>query len=160
MTVLFFAKTDGVKHQQNIKRISNILKSNKLKVRQNLETVNPAAIPQADLIIAEISIPSTDAGYLISESLKRQKKVLALYHGRLKTFFPDNIYQNLVCKKYTRQTLPSIIGNFLKTSVSRKANRFNFNISSTMADFLEKRSREGNLSKSVYLRQLIEKEMK
>ena len=65
----------------------------------------------------------------------------------------------LVCEKYTADTLEDIIKDFLNYVQGANDMRFTFFITSEIASYLDKISRNKKIPKSVYLRRLIEKEM-
>ena len=63
MTVLFFAKTDGVKHQQNIKRISTRAK----RIYRRTADIRPVRNGFG------VSVISTNQGLLTDREARKQK---------------------------------------------------------------------------------------
>lgn len=111
-------------------------------------------------MIAETSFPSISVGYEISLALSRGKPVLILYSsGNAPTLLAHHRDEKLICEKYTDDTLEDIIKDFLNYVQGANDMRFTFFITSEIASYLEKISRDKKIPKSVYLRRLIEKEM-
>lgn len=132
-------------------------KQNRINYQQKLEKM----INISDLIIAETSLPSVQVGYEISLANYAKKRVLILYSNRQ----APNVYKDLgigktIFKKYTVRSLDKIIDEFINLSKTATGIRFNFFITSEIASFLKKVSTKYNLPQSVYLRHLIEKDMK
>lgn len=118
-------------------------------------------IASADFVIAETSFPSVSVGYEISFALQNDKPVLVFYaDGTPPTLLAHHHDENLDCERYTKTTIPEIIDNFVKYVEGSSDTRFTFFITSEIAKFLDKVSKREKLPKSVYLRKLIEREMK
>lgn len=118
-------------------------------------------INTADFLIVEASFPSISVGYEISLALHRNKPVLVLYcNGDAPSLLAHHRDEKLVCERYTDQTLPEIINDFVNYVEGASDTRFTFFITPTQNAYLEKKSKEQKLPKSVYLRKLIEADMK
>ena len=114
----------------------------------------------ADLVVAEVSYPSLAVGYEISAALEAGKPLLAL---RLKGINPPAL-ESLPSEKfksleYDRETLPKVLGDWLKATSESADVRFNFFVPPKIVNFLDWVSKEKRIPRSVYLRNLIEKEM-
>lgn len=117
-------------------------------------------INTADFLVAETSFPSISVGYEISMALDRGKPVLILYsEGDPPSLFAYHENEKIVCEKYTAESLPTIIADFLQFVRGEADTRFTFFISSKQAAYLAKMSRKHRVPKSVYLRSLIDKDM-
>lgn len=118
-------------------------------------------INTADFLVAETSFPSISVGYEISMALDRGKPVLILYsEGDAPALFAFHENERIVCEKYTQGTLPAIIADFLHFVRGEADTRFTFFISSKHASYLAKMGKKNRVPKSVYLRSLIDKDMK
>lgn len=117
-------------------------------------------ITSASFVIAETSYPSISVGYEISLALQMHKPVLILYTTphppSLLAHYKDD---NLICESYNSDTLKSIIEDFLNFTAGAADSRFTFFITSAIAAYLDEIARKKKIPKSVYLRQLIEKDM-
>lgn len=116
------------------------------------------AILRSDGVVIEASYPSFRLGFEAFFALSVQKPVLVLSL--------DHNYAHLIDQphffgaRYTPFTLPDEIEKFLKHIRQYKLNnRFNLFISNTQKQLLEKAAAQHNVSKSDYIRKLIEKDM-
>lgn len=118
-------------------------------------------ISSCDFVIAETSFPSISVGYEISIALKLGKPVLILFkEGQAPSLLAHHKDDRLVCEKYTLKTLQDIIADFISYIQGTEETRFTFFITPEIALHLEEISKKEKLPKSVYLRKLIEKDMK
>lgn len=182
MTVYFTASIVGKdNYLQNYLRIIDILKSQnhkviaehiinttekqirlksrdeRLKFHEQLEDW----INSCNFMIAETSFPSISVGYEISLALQRGKPVLILYsEGDPPSLFAYHEEEKLVCERYTMENLHGIMNDFINYTEGKNDTRFSFFITSKIAAYLDEVSRKEKLPKSVYLRKLIEKDMK
>jgi hypothetical protein len=117
-------------------------------------------VNQADFLVAETSFPSISVGYEISMALDRGKPVLILYsEGDPPSLFAYHENEKIVSEKYTPETLPAIITDFLHFVRGEADTRFTFFISSKQAAYLAKQGKKNRVPKSVYLRSLIDRDM-
>lgn len=116
------------------------------------------AILRSDGVVIEASYPSFRLGFEAFFAISAQKPVLvlSLYHN----------YGHLIDQphffgaKYTPFTLPDEIEKFLRHIKQYKLrNRFNLFISDNQRQHVEKVALRYNVSKSDYVRKLIEKDM-
>lgn len=132
-------------------------KEDRLKFHTQLEKW----IGSSDFMIVEASFPSISVGYEISLALNRGKPVLILYtEGDPPSLFAYHKDEKLLCEKYTVPTLKPIIDDFVNFAEGGADHRFTFFISSDIMTYLDKISKLKKLPKSVYLRQLIETDMR
>lgn len=118
-------------------------------------------INNADFLVAETSFPSISVGYEISMALDRGKPVLILYsEGDPPSIFAYHENEKIVCENYTMENLPAIITDFLHFVRGEADTRFTFFISSKQASYLAKQGKKHRVPKSVYLRSLIDKDMR
>lgn len=118
-------------------------------------------VNSSDFLVAETSFPSISVGYEISMALDRGKPVLILYsEGDPPSLFAYHENEKIVSEFYTSETLPGIITDFLHFVRGEADTRFTFFISSKQAAYLTKQGKKHRVPKSVYLRNLIDKDMK
>jgi hypothetical protein len=114
-----------------------------------------------DVMVVESTFPSISVGYEISIALHRDKPVLMLYsEGEPPSLLAYHKSEKLICEKYTGVTLEPIIEDFLNYAHGGSDHRFTFFISSDIATYLEDVAKKQKLPKSVYLRRLIETDMR
>lgn len=118
-------------------------------------------IKSSDFMVAETSFPSISVGYEISMALRLGKPTLILYsEGGAPSVLSYHKDDRLVTEKYDESTYKHIIDDFI-TYVEAKADmRFTFFITPDIALYLDEVSKKEKLPKSVYLRQLIEEDMR
>jgi 2'-deoxynucleoside 5'-phosphate N-hydrolase len=118
-------------------------------------------IDSCDCMIAETTFPSISVGYEISLALHRGKPILILYNeGDPPSLLFTQHEEKLICEKYTAETLTGTIEDFLAYVQGNADMRFTFFISSAIASYLNKVSKKQKVPKSVYIRRLIEQDMK
>lgn len=113
------------------------------------------AIFRADAMVIEASEPSFRLGFEAFFALSQQKPVLVLSRYRDYSHLIDQ--PNLFGAKYTDFTLPDEIEKFLRHVKENKLrNRFNLFISDAQRKHIEQSAKFYNVSKSDYVRKLIE----
>ncbi|MBI5449674.1 nucleoside 2-deoxyribosyltransferase [Candidatus Gottesmanbacteria bacterium] len=118
-------------------------------------------IQNCDCMIAETSFPSISVGYEVSLALQYHKPVLILYSiGDPPSLFAHHDDDKLVCEKYTFSNVRETIDDFINYVHGSADTRFTFFITPKIAAYLDKVAQMKKLPKSVYLRHLIEKDMK
>jgi len=118
-------------------------------------------IGSCNFMIVEASFPSISVGYEISLALRLNKPVLILYgDGDPPSLFAHHKEENLLCEKYTFATLKDILDDFINYVHAGSDSRFTFFITPKIANYLDEVARKQKIPKSVYLRKLIEQDMK
>lgn len=118
-------------------------------------------IRSCDFMIVEASFPSISVGYEISLALHFGKPVLILFfEGDPPALLAHHEDEKLICERYTLDTVGEIIDEFVNYVEGKQDSRFTFFITPHIDHFLDEISRKQKLPKSVYLRKLIEREMK
>lgn len=117
-----------------------------------------SAILRSDGVVIEASYPSFRLGFEAFFALSAQKPVLVLSLDRNYAHLIDQ--PHFFGAKYTPFTLPDEIETFLKHIRQYKLrNRFNLFISDTQRQYLEKAAQRHSVSKSDYVRTLIEQDV-
>jgi hypothetical protein len=118
-------------------------------------------IKKCDCIIADTSFPSVSVGYEIALALRIGKPILVFYGEggppSLLTYYKD---EKLITEKYSDAHYKDIIENFINFVRGKTELRFTFFITSAIAVFLDEVARKEKLPKAVYIRKLIEKDMR
>lgn len=116
----------------------------------------------ADTIFVEISYPSTvNIGHILTYALDTGKPVVALYRsGREPFFLRGRVDDKLVLLEYSEKDIKEVVANALEYVSSAQDVRFNFFISPEIGRFLDWVSKKRRLPRAVYLRKLIEGDMR
>ena len=116
---------------------------------------------QADLVVVEATTPSFGVGQEIAEALTDNRQVVALYQKGSKPHILLNQGQeSLYLVEYTDQNLKKVLTDYLDYARANSDTRFNFFISPQIGTYLDWISRKKKLPRAVYLRRLIEDDMK
>ena len=115
-------------------------------------------ISEADIVVAEISYPSTlNIGHEVTLALDKSKPVIGLYRtGKGSAFFEGIKSEKFVYEEYTPQTLEKVLEDAVNFASESADTRFNFLIPSRLLDYLDWVAKNQNTPRSVYLRNLIE----
>lgn len=116
----------------------------------------------SELVVIEISYPSTaNVGHILTEALDLGKPVIALYKsGRDPFFLRGRIDEKLTLLEYSDNDIDTVIASALDYAASIQDVRFNFFISPQIGNFLDWISKNKRIPRAVYLRRLIEADMK
>lgn len=119
-------------------------------------------VRSADTIFVEISYPSTvNIGHILTYALDTGKPVVALYRsGREPFFLRGRVDDKLVLLEYNEKDIKEVVANALEYVSSAQDVRFNFFISPEIGRFLDWVSKKRRLPRAVYLRKLIEGDMR
>lgn len=118
-------------------------------------------ISGSDFLVAETTFPSISVGYEISMAVTMHKPVLLLYsEGDPPSLLGGNTDERIICENYANDTLDEIVEYFLYYVKDSNDTRFTFYITSAIARYLDAISKKARIPKSVYLRHLIEMDMK
>lgn len=118
-------------------------------------------IKKAELVVMEVSGHSMSAGYLICQALDMNKPVVALYKGEHKPVFIGGIVNSrLFLVEYNDKNVEEVIKLTFKKVLKLIDVRFNFFVSPKILTYLDWITKKRKVPKSVFLRNLIEKEIK
>ena len=132
-------------------------KEERVNIQKQLENW----ITESDFIVVEASFPSISVGYEIALAIHRGKPVLVLYsEGDPPSLIIQNEEEKLIVEKYTPNTLSELIDDFINYFRGESDTRFTFFITSKIASYLEKQAKKNKVPKSVYLRYLINQDMR
>jgi hypothetical protein len=118
-------------------------------------------INKADIVIMEISGHSMSMGYILSKALEINKPVIAMYKEDMEPVFIAGMDDpKLILAKYTQPNVEKTIWESIKKAKSLIDVRFNFFVSPKILTYLDWVGQKRMIPKSVFLRNLIEREMK
>lgn len=116
---------------------------------------------QADVIMVEGSTPSFGVGQEISEALVDNKQVIVLYvPGSKPHVLISQNQESIYFAEYTQSNLRKVLEDYIEYAKANSDTRFNFFISPQIGTYLDWISRKRKLPRAVYLRRLIEDDMK
>lgn len=116
---------------------------------------------QASLVVAEVSTPSFGVGQEIAETLADNRQVLALYlKGKKPNILMHQGRDLLYMVEYSAENLKAQLNEYIEFAKINSDTRFNFFISPQIGSYLDWISHKKKLPRAVYLRRLIEDDMK
>ena len=116
---------------------------------------------QASLVVAEVSTPSFGVGQEIAETLADNRQVLALYlKGKKPNILMHQGRDLLYMVEYSPENLKAQLNEYIEFAKINSDTRFNFFISPQIGSYLDWISHKKKLPRAVYLRRLIEDDMK
>lgn len=137
--------------------IMTLTRADRIKFLSQLEKW----IKASDFVIAETSFPSISVGYEIAIALRVGKPVLVMYStGDPPSLLGQHADDKLVCEKYSKETVAKVIEEFIAYIEDKTDIRFNFFITPHIIGYLDEVAKKQKQPRSVYLRKLIEKDMK
>jgi len=119
------------------------------------------AIRDCEVAIFEASFPSLSAGYLIGQATRANKPVIVLFTEGNKPFILDSAQnEKIILLPYNLDTLKSELKHALEYAKEQNDVRFNFFVSPSILQYLDWIASNKNIPRSVYLRSLIEQDMR
>jgi hypothetical protein len=116
---------------------------------------------QVYIMVVEASIPSFGVGQEITEALNDNKQVIVMY---LKGYKPHILMHQgqdlLYFVEYTDKNIKDVLVDYIEYTKAHSDTRFNFFISPQIGSYLDWISQKKKLPRAVYLRRLIEEDMK
>jgi len=118
-------------------------------------------ISEADVVVAEISFPSTiNVGHEVTLALEMAKPVLAFYKKGSESIFLNGIEdENFNYIEYSDSDLEKVVKNSIEYVKKRQLKRFNLMLEPNLISYLNKKSKEISIPKSQIIRNLISKMM-
>jgi len=137
------------------------LRDEPLKVKRENYEYLIKCLKKAEIVVTEVSGHSMSAGYLISQALDMNKPVVALYTADSKPVFIAGINnKKFFLVEYDKENIEKVLKKTFKEVSSLIDVRFNFFVSPKILTYLDWVGQKRMVPKSVFLRNLIEKEMK
>lgn len=117
-------------------------------------------IKDADIVILEVSTHSLSMGFILHKALEMGKPVIALHLPGNAPFFALGIEdEKLQVIEYLEDDIFDILQTAIDYAAGMSDVRFNFFISPAIGQYLDWISKNKKIPRSVYLRNLIEKDM-
>jgi hypothetical protein len=114
-----------------------------------------------DVVVAESSYSSISVGHEISVALEKEKPVIVLYkEGEASHFLRGIDSEKVQVIKYDDKDLGPILEQAINKASFQADTRFNFFISPRIVNYLDWIAKKKRIPRAVYLRRLIEKDMK
>lgn len=129
----------------------------KLKPSEIFEKASEG-IKNADVVVAEISFPSIGVGQQIGLALSWKIPVISLHQlgsSQVSKFAMGMESPYLQIKEYEIKNINDILDKSFASIINKQFERFNFISTKEINDYLEKKSKEQNISKSQYLRRIV-----
>lgn len=118
-------------------------------------------VKKADVVMMEVSGHSVTMGYLISKSLDLCKPAVVFYKKGTKILFLKGINNpKLKLKEYDKQNIEKLLDEAIEEAKKEIDVRFNFFVSPKILTYLDWVAQKRMIPRSVFLRNLIEREMK
>lgn len=119
-------------------------------------------IDRSDVVVVEASFPSTlSIGHEISVAVDKNKPVIVMYmKGRDPSFMLGLQSDKILWVKYSKDDLEKQLENALGEAKDKSDVRFNFFVSPKILNYLDWVAQKRMIPRSVFLRNLIEREMK
>lgn len=139
-------------------KVSNLSEEDRKKYFSKMKK----SILTSDFVVAEVSHPTPNIGYEIAFAIENEKPVLVL-HDKESNVFPlllGSSSEKLLIKSYEKSNLEKIITKGIREVKNCMDIRFNFFISPEIVRYLDWVAKVKRVPRSVYLRDLIEDDMK
>lgn len=120
-------------------------------------------IKKSDLVVAEITSQSLSVGFLISMALDLSKPTILLYRGSSKPNIISTLEESdkLIVESYLENDdIERVLVGALNKAKGKSDVRFNFFVSPKILAYLDWVAQKRMVPRSVFLRNLIEREMK
>ncbi len=119
------------------------------------------AIKKADMVIVEVSLHSMSMGFIVNKALELNKPVIALYKKGFEPYFFSGIEnEKLRILEYTEKVWQETLDEAVNFGKGSGDVRFNFFVSPKILAYLDWVAKTKKLPRAVFLRELIEKEMR
>lgn len=118
-------------------------------------------VRSTDIVVIEISHPSSaNIGHILTCAIEFGKPVIALYKkGRDPIFLRGWRNEKFLLLEYFND-VEEVLDYAVKYAIDQQDTRFNFFVSPTIVHYLDEVSKKKRLPRAVYLRRLIEEDMK
>jgi hypothetical protein len=118
-------------------------------------------IKKADVFVAEASTQSMSVGHEITQAMNLNKPVVVLYTGdRRPSLLFGSGYEKLLIVSYDQLNVKDVLSKAVDEAKKYTDVRFNFFVSPKILAYLDWVAQKRMVPRSVFLRDLIEKEMK
>lgn len=132
----------------------------KVDARKNYEKLL-LEIKKSDIVVAEVSAQSLSVGHELTEAMSLSKPVIVLYTGEHRPgLLFGSMYDKMQIIQYDLNNLEEKIRTAIEEALKHADVRFNFFVSPKILNYLDWVAQKRMIPRSVFLRSLIEHEMK
>lgn len=118
-------------------------------------------VKKTNIVVFELSLHSLSIGFMTEKALEIGRPVVILYlKGHLPYFLAGVNNEDLQLVEYTPANLEKKIEKAMNDARQLVTTRFNFFISKNMLNYLNKISKDNQISKSTFIRNLINEHKK
>lgn len=118
-------------------------------------------IKEADVCVFEASYPSMGIGYEVAMAVQLGKSVIVMHlPGKQTEVMLGMSSDKLQMVEYTMDTVRTTLEDALAYAVEQQDTRFNFFVSPRIISFLDWVAKKKRIPRAVYLRRLIEEDLK
>lgn len=118
-------------------------------------------VKKADVVVFETSLHSLAVGHMANLALGMGKPVVALYVKDKMPYFLSGVTdEKLQLAEYNEENVADVLGDALHYATEQADTRFNFFVSPSIVNYLDWVSRKKRLPRAVYLRRMIEEDMR
>lgn len=118
-------------------------------------------IKKADIVIAEVSAQSLSVGHELTEAMTLNKPLIILYtDGHRPGLLFGSMYDKMQIVQYDLNDLKDKLTKSVEEAMKHADVRFNFFVSPKILNYLDWVAQKRMVPRSVFLRNLIEREMK
>lgn len=113
-------------------------------------------VQKADICIFECSLHSLSMGYQIEKSLEMNTPVVVLYYkNNIPFFLSGEENEKLIVKQYNDDNIKTVLQKAIDDAHKTLETRFNFLITPSLLNYLEKASKMRGITRSTFIRNLI-----
>lgn len=147
------------KHYVN-KKLEEVLQESEKKHSSYIKKMKHW-LKSADIVVVEVTKPEIGTGYELALAVDYGKPVIALYaNGQNSPVLAGQETDQIQHLEYDRESLYKILEDSLEDASEQMDVRFNFFISPKIGTYLDWVAKNLKLPRAVYLRRLIEEDMK
>ncbi len=118
-------------------------------------------LQEADICLFECSTHSLSIGFIIQKALELNKPTIVLYYEENIPHFIVGVQdEKLIIRSYNEKNIETVLKEAIEEASELRDKRFNFFISPRLLAYLEQTSNEMGITKSTFIRNLIQEHMK
>jgi len=119
------------------------------------------AIKDSEIVVVDVSLHSMSMGYIVNKALELGKPVVVIHPNDNPPYFFSGIESDrLIIVGYDSSNVLSVIDKAIETAKNLMDVRFNFFVAQKHLNYLDYVAKKKMIPRSVFLRDLIEREMK
>lgn len=118
-------------------------------------------VKKADVVVFETSTHSLAVGHMVNLALSMGKPVVALYvKDNMPYFLSGLVDEKLQLLEYKKENIQELLDEALSYATGQADTRFNFFVSPSIVNYLDWVSKQKRIPRAVYLRKMIEEDMR